>query len=162
MLTGKQSAACSRQDSLALDPFAIDNGLVDNCADVRGVTMDVQGKAMDVQDDETEVRHDLSRGDRQDDEQSGDEGFHEMQDNLEGAPSKASEGPVPNHSWLLREPLSLDAARLALADLTRMLKPPRACVGGFLECQLPLQLRTRLEWMSSFLHTYTDTCSPYG
>ena len=33
--------------------------------------------------------------------------------------------------------------------------------GGFKECHLPLELCTRLEWVSSFHHVYTDTESGY-
>ena len=43
-----------------------------------------------------------------------------------------------------------------------MLKPPRPKGGGYKECKLPLQLRTRLEWVASLLHVYMDTKLKYG
>ena len=52
--------------------------------------------------------------------------------------------------------------REALVDINWMLKPPQPKGGGYKECKLPLQLRTRLEWVASLLHVYTDTKSKYG
>ena len=73
------------------------------------------------------------------------------------------EDPVPNaNGWESCQPPSIKDARTCLDDINLMLKPPQPKGGGFKECRLPLELRTRLEWVSSFLHVYTDAESGYG
>lgn len=70
--------------------------------------------------------------------------------------------PQRDHSWEARQPPTIEAAKDALIDINQMLKPPRLKGGGYKECKLPLLLRTRLEWVASLLHVYTDTKSKYG
>jgi hypothetical protein len=81
-----------------------------------------------------------------------------------GQPTNSdSEDEVPrDQSWEAWQPPTIDAARAALHDINQLLKPLRPKGGGYKECRLPLQLRTRLEWVASLLHVYTDTKSKYG
>jgi len=65
-----------------------------------------------------------------------------------------------NHSWEARKPPTVGFARCALHDLNLILKPPRETGRGQKDARLPLTLRTRLEWMSSFLWIYTDDITP--
>ena len=94
-------------------------------------------------------------------EKSSSESEQDNGENDEGSNGE-DEGPQCDRSWEARQPPSFEAAQSALADINRMLKPPRISGKGHKECQLPLQLRTRLKWIASFLHIYTDTKSVYG
>src|SRR5882762_5860585 len=75
-----------------------------------------------------------------DDEQEDNE--EEPSDEEDGEDDKGSEDGCEEdtryHSWESRQPPSIQAAREALTDLNRILKPPRAKGGGYKECQLPL------------------------
>lgn len=107
-------------------------------------------------------------------EDTGDAGEYEMDYGRTGEEDKDDGGeeeddlsdiedaPGRDHSWEARQPPTVDAARDALVDINQRLKPSRPKGGGFKECKLPLQLRTRLEWVTSLLHVYTDTKSKYG
>jgi hypothetical protein len=76
----------------------------------------------------------------------------------------AEDDPAPGaNRWESRQPSSLQDAQACLIDINQMLKPPRPKGhGGYKQCCLPLHLRTRLEWVVSFLHVYTDKGSEYG
>lgn len=103
---------------------------------------DVSGK-VDVEDE-------LENGDTSDEEDGKDNnGSDDETDNRD-------------YSWSAHEAPSLPAAQKALVDINLLLKPPRAKGGGYKECQLPLRLCTRLEWIAMFLHVYTDEKSKYG
>ncbi|KIJ09520.1 hypothetical protein PAXINDRAFT_87353, partial [Paxillus involutus ATCC 200175] len=65
-----------------------------------------------------------------------------------------------DYSWEVRKPPTVESARRALHDLKLILKPPRESGRGFKDPQLPLVLRTRLEWMKSFLWIYVDDPAP--
>jgi hypothetical protein len=97
-----------------------------------------------------------------DDEGSDDEEHSDEDDGEDDNGSEDGEENARNRSWKSHQPPSIDAARQALADLNLILKPPCPKGGGFKECRLPLQLRTRLEWIAGFLYVYVDDKSKYG
>ena len=56
-------------------------------------------------------------------------------------------------------PPSLDTATLALADLTRILQPPRKTGSGYHDPQLDPVFRSRLEHMQQYLSAYVNVQS---
>jgi hypothetical protein len=94
----------------------------------------------------------------EDEEQSSEEDG----DDDEGSSDDLEELTERDTSWESHKPPTMKDARECLTDLNAMLKPLRPKGGGYLQCRLPLLLRTRIEWIVSFLHVYTDDRSKYG
>jgi len=119
-----------------------------------GVLNPITGVTWDTEDQDLVENHDQQGSDGENEVDEGD-----MADIIENA---AEDDSSYDHSWESRKPPSLDEARKALADLNRLIKPLRASGRGYKECLLPLKLRTRLEWMASFLHVYISDDPKYG
>ncbi|KAH7905399.1 hypothetical protein BJ138DRAFT_1106018 [Hygrophoropsis aurantiaca] len=66
---------------------------------------------------------------------------------------------VRDYSYESRRAPSIKCAQEALRDINLTLKPPRNSGYGYKDARLPLVLRTKLEWLASFLWLYTDSGS---
>ncbi|KIK76572.1 hypothetical protein PAXRUDRAFT_18097 [Paxillus rubicundulus Ve08.2h10] len=75
-----------------------------------------------------------------------------LEDDLE----RRGQDKARDYSYEARRPPSIKSAQEALRDINLTLKPPRNTGHGHKDTRLPLSLRTRLEWMASFLWIYTD------
>lgn len=109
-----------------------------------------------------EDRSESSKVCNNEDDKDTDEDEESDSDEDSDGPESDEDETQCDISWELRKPPSLEAAQNALADINRMLKPPRLNGKGIKECQLPLLLWTRLEWIASFLHVYTHPGSGFG
>ena len=109
-----------------------------------------------------EDHEDSTRSHQNDDEDSRENQGTSSEGSEDEESEESDKGIQRDMSWEMRQPLSIEAAQSALTDINCMLKPLHLHGKGYKECQLPLQLRTRLEWIASFLHVYTDTKSAYG
>ena len=79
-------------------------------------------------------------GDEVEDGGAGDGDGNEGDSDSDISEVDSDDLPHQDHSWEARQPPTIEAARKALADINRMLKPPRPKGGGYKECKLPLQL----------------------
>ena len=66
-----------------------------------------------------------------------------------------ADATLPNEGCFVSPP-TLEDARLALADIKKVLKPPRKTGKGYKDPKIDLVLRGRLELMKMFLWQYTD------
>jgi len=79
-------------------------------------------------------------GDEVEDGGAGDGDGNEGDSDSDISEVDSDDLPHQDHSWEARQPPTIEAACKALADINRMLKPPRPKGGGYKECKLPLQL----------------------
>jgi len=124
--------------------------------DSSGVFWDINTTAQADLEDEAPNQSDTSREENEDEVPASDE---EDGEDTDGSDDNED---ARDYAWSNRQPPSLEAASKALADINLMLKPRCAKGAGYKQCQLPLVLRTRLEWIASFLHVYTSDSLKYG
>jgi len=123
-----------------------------------GVLNPITGVTWDTEDQDLEENHDQQGSDGENEVNEVNEG--NMVDIIESAAEDDSS--AYDHSWESHKPPSLDEACKALADLNHLIKLPLHASGcGYKECLFPLTLRTRLEWMTSFLHVYVSDDPKY-
>ncbi|KAJ6620385.1 hypothetical protein B0H10DRAFT_1946184 [Mycena sp. CBHHK59/15] len=87
-----------------------------------------------------------------DGDSSDTEGHDSEPEDADEEDSDDEEEDTRDHSYSARIPPTIEEAQAALKAIGLILRPPRDTGAGYKKSKLDLLLRTRLEWMQSFLH----------